>query len=295
MNSEQLKQFVQNNPKDVSMRECAGYPGLYVLKYKRSVFYDDSWNEYLEHCRGTVIDAEWNIVSYPFTKIYNYGIEARAPKLDPNTMVHAWRKVNGFMAAVTWHSGQLLVSTTGSLDSDYVRMAREMMDIERFSTVCQARSSYTFMFEVVHPSDPHIIPEKPGLYLLGYRAKVWGSSVLPDYKTMRELELEFGTIPVEYYNLSLSALIDLVKSVKHEGFVFYSDSGVSSKIKSTHYLVNKWVSRNPRTDKIMRADFKNSIDEEYHVLVDLIRENIEHYTGLDEQQRLAWIREKMEW
>ena len=40
-----IKQYVEQNPKMVSMRECANYPGLYVLKYKKSVFFTDTCNE----------------------------------------------------------------------------------------------------------------------------------------------------------------------------------------------------------------------------------------------------------
>lgn len=293
MDQKAFKQFVLSNPKLVSVRPAGD--GLSILKYRKSVFYDNSWNDYLEFCRGTIVDSDFNLVSIPFQKIYNYGIEARSPKLDSDEMVHAWRKVNGFMAAITWHNDDLLISTTGSVDSDYVQMIRELIDLDRFRDVCKSYASYTFMFECVHPKDPHIIPEKPGLYFLGSRAKLWDSCVQSDYKSVRNFENLFGTIPVEYFHLSMGSLLDLAKSVKHEGFVFYTDSGISSKIKSPHYLVNKWVARNPRTDKIMREDFKNSIDEEYHGLVDIIRDNIVEYTAMDEQARLSWIRKKMEW
>jgi hypothetical protein len=101
--SEDLKKFVEENPKLVTMRPAGD--GLFVLKYKKSVFFDDLWNEYLEECRGTIVDANFNIVSYPFTKIYNYGVESKAPVLAPGTMVKPYRKVNGFMGAITWHAG----------------------------------------------------------------------------------------------------------------------------------------------------------------------------------------------
>jgi len=81
--------------------------------------------------------------------------------------------------------------------------------------------------------------------------------------------------------------------VRHEGFVFYDEHNVSAKIKSPYYLTSKWVSRNPRTDKLMREDFKQQIDEEYYPLVDAIRENIAAYTAMDEQARLAWVREQL--
>lgn len=94
---ESLKQYVMDNPMLVTMRESQSYPGLYVLKYRKKVFYDGLWNEYLEQCRGTVVDNNFNLVSYPFQKIYNYGIEVNAPKLSDDTIVTAYRKVNGFL------------------------------------------------------------------------------------------------------------------------------------------------------------------------------------------------------
>ena len=121
MNKEQLKQFVLDNPKLVSMKPAG--EDIFVLKYKRRVFYDNLWNDFLEECRGTIVDVEFNVVSRPFTKIYNYGIEKEAPVLTADTKVTAHRKVNGFMVALTWHNNDVLVSTTGSTDSPYVAMA----------------------------------------------------------------------------------------------------------------------------------------------------------------------------
>ena len=44
----------------------------------------------------------------------------------------------------------------------------------------------------------------------------------------------------------------------------------------------------------MKRDIKHNLDEEYYPLVDAIRENIESYTAMDEQARLAWVRAYME-
>ena len=71
MTKEQMKNFVTNNPKLVTMKESKTYPGLYVLKYKRCVFYDALWTPELELCRGTVVDKDFNIIISPFVKIYN--------------------------------------------------------------------------------------------------------------------------------------------------------------------------------------------------------------------------------
>jgi hypothetical protein len=233
-------------------------------------------------------------VSYPFTKIYNYGIEKAAPILEDDVKVTAFRKVNGFMVAVTWHNNDLLISTTGSTDSDFVAMAREMIDVDRYCKVLSKYESHTFMFECVHPNDPHIIPEEYGMYLLGYRVKFWNSVV--ETKEIERIAADLGCRVPEKYETTMGNLLQAVKNVRHEGYVFYTADGVSAKIKSPYYLTSKWVARNPRTDKLvdLNKDIKHNLDEEYYPLVDAIRANIEEYTAMNEQDRLAWVRKQLE-
>jgi hypothetical protein len=285
-----LKEFVESNERLVSKKSCGD--GIYVLKYKRRVFYDSLWNDFLEECRGTIVDEDYNIVSYPFTKIYNYGIEDKAPVLSLDTSVTAWRKVNGFMAAITWHNNDLLISTTGSTDSPYVAMIRELIDVERYRFVCSQYPTKTFMFECVHKNDPHIIPETEGMYLLGWREKCWNSVI--ETTDLFNIAMKFGCMTSEISTVTMSKLLDLSKKVKHEGFVAYTEDGQSFKIKSPYYLIKKFVSRNPRTDKLMNPQVKQTIDEEYYPLIDYIRDNITEFTALDEQARLAWVREFLE-
>ena len=47
--------------------------GLYVLKYKNSVFFNNLWgvDDRLLECRGTVVDEDYNVISRPFTKVFN--------------------------------------------------------------------------------------------------------------------------------------------------------------------------------------------------------------------------------
>lgn len=284
----ELQEYVQTSDL-VSMKDVGN--GLHVLKYKRKVFYDGLWNEYLEECRGLIVNDNFEIVSYPFTKIYNYGVEKNAPKIYPDEMVYASRKVNGFMVAVTWYNHDLLVSTTGSIDSDYVKMARELIEpnIDRYRETCSENANYTFMFECVHRNDPHIIPEKEGMYFLGARVKQLGSRIMTNFF----LPEEFNAMRVEQMWAPMEYVEMIAKQVKHEGFVIYAANS-ATKIKSPYYLVKKFVARNPRTDKLMRPDIKNNLDEEYYPLIDAIQANIEEYTAMDEQTRLQWVREFLE-
>ena len=297
MNKEHLKSFVEQNPKLVKMTESKDHPGIFVLKYTRRVFYDNLWSEELEYCRGTIVDADFNLVSFPFQKIYNYQIEDRAPKFSElDTKVTAHRKVNGFMVACTLHNGELLVSTTGSTDSPYVAMARELIDEAKYLDLCSRWAGYTFMFECVHKNDPHIVPEKEGMYILGYRENQWHSPVEHDPFMLMEMGRALGCFVPESILTNIAQLQVLAKECRHEGYVAYTDDGISFKIKSPYYLTNKWVARNPRTDKLvdLNKDIKHNIDEEYHNLIDAIRLNIVEYTAMTEQERLAWVRNYFE-
>ena len=300
MFKDKLKAYVESSNL-VNMKECGD--GIYVLKYKKKVFYDNLWNEYIAECRGSIVDKDFNLVTYPFTKIYNYGIEKEAPVLTKDTKVTAFRKVNGFMVAMTVHNGELLVSTTGSTDSDYVIMAKEMMVTHmpltdwRLALGTADCEGMTFMFECVHPNDPHIVPEKAGMYLLGARENTWGSKIVRDPFFLQEFARDtLNCFWAESLTTNMERVEQLAKECKHEGYVFYTDDGVSAKIKSPYYLTSKWVARNPRTDKLvdLNKDIKQNLDEEYYPLVDAIRANIEEYTAMDEQARLAWVRKFLE-
>jgi len=293
MFKDELKTYVETSGL-VNMKEAGD--GLFVLKYKKKVFYDNLWNDYIAECRGTIVDKDFNLVTYPFTKIYNYGIEKEAPVLSDDTQVTAFRKINGFMVAMTVYNGKLLVSTTGSTDSDYVKMAKELINEAKYLDLCTRWEGYTFMFECVHKNDPHIIPEKEGMYILGYRENKFGTLIEHDPFMLIEMGRAVDCFVPESVTTNMARLKQMAKECKHEGFVFYTTDGVSAKIKSPYYLTSKWVARNPRTDKLvdLKNDIKHNIDEEYYGLIDAIRLNIEAYTAMNEQERLEWVRKYLE-
>lgn len=303
MNDVSLKEYIDSNKNLFLIKESKSYPGLHVLKYKRKVFHDNLWNKYFEQCRGTIVDSNFNVVAYPFQKIYNYGIESNAPVLDDSTIVTAYKKINGFMVAISCYNDDLLISTTGSTDSDFVEYAKDMMKLHMpisdwKNVICSTENkNYTFLFECVHPEDPHIIVETPGMYFLAKREVSWDSTIngfgldcATNWKEFAESELH--CFSVDAFITTIGELKELVKSVQHEGFIFYCEDGTASKLKSPYYLTLKWVARNPNTEKLtnMKNDFKLKINEEFYGLVDAIRENITEYTALSEQDRLTWVR-----
>jgi hypothetical protein len=137
------------------------------------------------------------------------------------------------------------------------------------------------------------------MYFLGWRENAWDSRVHGfgcDEVWRIFAEDTLKCYSVESYHITVGELVAESKKVRHEGFVAYTVNGQAFKIKSPYYLTSKWVARNPKTDKLvdMNNDIKKNLDEEYFNLVDAIRANIEEYTAMDEQARLAWVRNYLE-
>jgi hypothetical protein len=207
-------------------------------------------------------------------------------------MVDAYRKINGFMVAVTWHKGDLLISTTGSTSSEFVDMARELMLIHmcwadwQMAFAADDMQGLTVMFEAVHRLDPHIIPETEGLHLLGYRENVWGSKVGHNPEVLDTMVDMFNCHKVKHFFTTVGELKQMAKVCKHEGFVAYTEDGISFKIKSPYYLVQKALARK----KDILSLNKELVEEEYYPLVNHLLEIKDHFNSLPEQDRLEYIR-----
>lgn len=295
-----LKEFVESNPKLVTRRESKNYPGLFVLKYTKKVFFDAMWSEskLLEYCRGLVVDADYNVVVRGFDKIFNYTENGTGEKwLDSDTVL-VTKKVNGFCGFLTNVEGRMIISTTGSLDSDFVGYAhRYLKDI----TPKMCRERVTYLFEICHPSDPHIIVEKEGAHFLG---AVEHDSGFHHYKFDDSILIEsavenFGALGIfvddEVASWTFGDLKRHVKTVQHEGYVIVHPSNDETlKIKSAHYLFNKFLARigpEKLIKGIQNGSIKGKVEEEFYSLIEQIQtDGIENFAALDEQSRLTYLR-----
>lgn len=282
-----LKEFVEKNPKLITRKESKRHPGLYVLKYRNKVFYDNLWSPELMEMRGTIVDKDWKIIVYPFTKIFN--------RFENNTDINrdeevvAVQKINGFMAAVTYDTTYgFIISTTGSTDSPFVDLAAKYVGFLKDQPIVP---NVTFLFEICDPADLHIIPEESGAYLIGARSTGSGKMYREEYldNTARLLNLKRP----DWKKCRFSDIVNEAKNCRHEGFVVYG-SDVVLKIKSPYYLFKKFVARSAKTDKLLDPNIKQSFDEEYYPLIDHIQANIEQFTALDEQARLTYVRNFLE-
>jgi hypothetical protein len=281
-------------------KESTRYPGMFVKKYTRKVFFDNLWseNDELLEARGHVETADGKVVIRPFTKIFNRGENGTDIALDEEVI--AVRKVNGFMACATYvpEVGEVVVSTTGSLDSDFVKMAEEYItdDIKNLikEQTLKYHVGFTFIFEIVHPKDPHIIQDGWGAYLIGIRQVCDTNPYMSDFgheEFLDDVADWFGVFRPEWKVCKFSEIVEEVKTCFHEGFVVYGQkSRTVLKIKSPYYLCLKAAARK----KDIMSLNKQIVDEEFYDLIDHLTLNQESFNVLDEQSRLDYMRKFLE-
>ncbi|QIG60616.1 RNA ligase [Vibrio phage VPT02] len=277
--------------------------GLKVLKYDRSVFFKNLWHldERLLDCRGRVVDADWNVIVNPFTKVFNYGENGTGNNLRKDCLYREVHKLNGFLGCVTRSSEYgMLYSTTGTLDSTYAQMVKEMF-LEHTRNIDEIHPDFTLMFEVCHPDDPHIVPEHAGIYLIGCRHTGEGEDEAEEPMTEKELDklaLAFGWKRPEHRLDTLENILARAKTSKTEGVMVCSALNDEHlfKYKTPHYLSKKLLMRlgKARVENLFDnpEQFKKNLkDEEFFGFVDYVAQYIgrDLWKTMKEQERRELI------
>lgn len=295
--------------------------GLAVHKYSKRCFFDRAWgtNPALLKARGIVMDMAGTIVSHPFDKVFNYGEDSGLPEdkgvgagmaLDDNLPLIAIEKLNGFLGICSAHpfdKEQLLVHTQGRFEGEHVGYIQEYMTPRQAGLVKRffANNDVTLMFEVLHPSDPHIVhydDSEHGLWLIGVRGKNITDQAWPE-EAVDAAALEMGFRRPKWFRTTKRELLAMCKNdsleLKVEGWMARADTPEQQllfKLKTPYYLVTKFLGRlsagrvghmfgNP-------SNFKQSIDEEFFVLVDELTSRFtkEEFLAMDDLTRVPFVR-----
>ncbi len=269
----------------VKAREVGPYT---IFKYAAKVFYDRLWTPELELFRGTVFKGD-KLVVEPMRKVYNYGENGTGLALPLDTPVILDYKVNGFMLNVTCVDGELLFSTTGSLDSPFVELGKDMFSkfiTEEQAEIIKRMEGVPFTFEVVSKEDPHIVGEVEGLHLL----KVGDLTLVSRNEFAEQHGFMYHTVTYT----TLETALQLAKCSDWEGWMVYSrDEELLFKLKTTYYLTTKFLMRSVKaSDAIYGPNPKEVFkDEEFFKLVTWIKANMTQVfwdAGTD-QRRREWI------
>lgn len=214
-----------------------------TFKYARKAMYEYLWYQIpdLLECRGHVYcNATKELIQAAPRKSFNYLERNYWEDIPLDTPVEMYKKVNGYLACVTLHNDEIVVSTTGTTTSDYAKWAKELIlqDWHLYDMVIAP--DVTTLFEVVIPQDPHIVKERQGLHLLGVREKSNGN-----FHPMGEA-----------IRCSLEQALEIAKHDRGEGFMMYRmlhdglgyNFNECCKLKSDYYVGKK---------KLMRMQVKN--------------------------------------
>jgi len=297
--------YLRLGQRDFSIKPSKKYPQLSVLKYARSVFYENRFDNALLEMRGIVLDPHNQIIIRPFNKVFNYSERIAANSRYPIHIADDHRltavvKVNGFLGCCTYvrlpenhpshgadFDNQILYSTTGSLDSDFAKLVQR--HCAQYQALFQAYPNHTFMFEITDPSDVHIIRETFGETLIGIRNVATGEQFTED--ELDQIAQQHGIArPQTLSNITFGELKALLKTVEHEGFmVFDADTGeMLFKLKSPYYLISKFLGRSNEGNLGRKLD-KRHVDEEYYPLIDHIREHQATFNAMSEHEKIAFI------
>lgn len=133
--------------------------GLIVLNYSGETEVRNLWERYptLRHFRGLIVDIEGNIVARPFKKTHKAGIEVPLDELNV-VPEKVFEKVNGSMGIVYHWRGKWRAATKFSLENEgYTKPAEEMLRARNQGALDPSK---TYLFEIILPTDQHIVDYK---------------------------------------------------------------------------------------------------------------------------------------
>jgi predicted kinase len=284
---------------------------MILYKYSKQVFFNNLWSKdkLLLKARGIVLDISGTIIQHPFDKVFNYRENNTGLDIEDNKSVIAVEKMNGFLGNIGFNpfDKKLLVTTTGSFDSDFVGYINDFISKELQSKLMKffSKRKITLSFEVIHPKDPHIIEynEKDyGLWLIGARELNEDSLSL----TEEELDLiaeEFNFKRPKWFRIKYGELKEKVLNSKLEGYMVREDNKdqlTLLKFKTPFYLVTKFLGRlSDKKIKFMFSNkkaFKKNLDEEFYEIVDIITESmeVENFLLMTNEDRIIFVRRLIE-
>jgi len=289
---EDLLNYQKNHPNMISCRTSED--GQFrVFKYTKAAYFKGEWNRFTLECRGLTLDKDNKIVSYPFSKFFNYGKEKACAPFSLNEVVYAIKKINGFLAIVSVYEGKLIVHTAGSFNPEYESMIREYIDEDAWLKVLDPNCTY--MFECVHVDNPHVTPEKNGLTLIGFRENKIGSDVHFHVYELEFIADRLGCHVSEEQMATLQSIVDLSRTIDYEGFVIYSlDGKRMCKIKGLNFLLKRFTVglTEANVKKIYEVNLED-YEEEYHPLINFVKENTDYWLSLEHDERIRLLKEML--
>jgi len=243
---------------------------LLSVHFKDKVFFQRKWNSTTIRARGLFLYENGDVAMRSYNKFFNmHELPSTSKKVLSKTLqfpVKAWKKDNGFLGIASVVNGEFQLATKRTLSGQFYDYFAELWDKENDEFKQQLidlskKYNCSFVFEVLHEKDPHMIEYEFGQYSgkLIVLDAVENKAVISE-NSRASVNHEFSQSvcsQIDYSKALLSQYKELVgiidnsdelwkfideqyKTVKHEGFVFEDKVGFLFKVKCHFY--SKWKS-----------------------------------------------------
>ena len=206
---------------------------LNIYKYSQQCVFTGAWDEITLRCRGVVLDDEGNIVVNGFEKFFNHNEMAGLVEFEkrrdsmPYTVTE---KMDGSLIQVALWNGELIVTSSGSFDSEQARKARHMIEAKGM----KFEEGKTYLFEIIYPENRIVLDygDKESLVLLA----------IMDTETGKEAVFDSGSCPLECVkevHIGIPLILDELKRadyINKEGYIIRFEDGHRVKMKYAEYM-----------------------------------------------------------
>ena len=313
-----VQQFIEQHPNDwekllsekpyciTISRDVFNGQNLVMFKYNQ--IDSDFSIQLVKEARGLILDADTNeIVSFPFTKFFNFG-ETNAAEIDWAT-ARCGEKVDGSLVKIVNVGDNLLISTNGTILAFNAPVAEqigckyqsfgdiiaEQLDVVLEKSGWQKKlqeeglcalweEGYTYMFELCSPWTRVVVPHKENkLYFLGKRNN---ETFEETYFTDDPIFSKLFDTPKVYPLKSIDECLAATKAMPwdEEGYVVCDGKFNRVKVKSpsyvaAHHLKGNGVMSYARALELVRT---NEIEE--------ICEYFEEFRPALEKMKNEWLK-----
>lgn len=201
---------------------------LFIYNYSAKAQYDRVWNDVTLHCRGLILDDNYNVIARPFKKFFNLGEHEN--QVIPNEGFEVFEKMDGSLGILYWHNNAPYIATRGSFTSPQSVKANEILQTKYAHLLDGLDQTKTYLFEIIYPENRIVVDygETEDLVLLS----------IIDNQTGADHSIEgYGFKTVKKYDglNDIQALAALEEDNK-EGFVICFASGLRYKVKFAEYV-----------------------------------------------------------
>ncbi len=205
---------------------------LTIYNYTAKAQYDRYWNPTTLHCRGLVLDDQYQPVARPLPKFFN--LQEYQDQL-PDGIPNIYEKLDGSLIILFYYQDRWEVASRGSFASEQAEMARVLLANYQ-PDLGKLNQAYTYLLEIIYPRNRIVVDYGVAERLV----------LLAVVHTQTGMELEHSEVnwSDRAQTYPATTIPEWVKSIdaqqaelnNHEGFILKWPNGFRLKYKLADYV-----------------------------------------------------------